>query len=160
MFIQLTYPTLAFVKPYLVSVLPAGSVSIETHARTFSSTGEKSSVHLSATLEVRSSLSYLPDQIISITSASDTPVHHTLRLLTPSPSAKSPLFLISTPTDRTIASAEGSTIWQVRLTPWSQQIDELVNAGSYSGALALLDTIDAALLPDKVPSYSKFRLIR
>lgn len=33
---------------------------------------------------------------------------------------------------------------------WAEQIDELVLNGLYADALALLDTIDAALLPDKV----------
>jgi hypothetical protein len=36
------------------------------------------------------------------------------------------------------------------MKPWSEQIDELVYDGSYSDALALLETIDEALLPDKV----------
>jgi Vam6/Vps39-like protein vacuolar protein sorting-associated protein 39 len=36
------------------------------------------------------------------------------------------------------------------MKPWAQQIDELVVAGSYVDALALLETIDQALLPDKV----------
>ena len=57
---------------------------------------------------------------------------------------------MTTPTDRTAAAAEGSFIWQFSMKPWSEQIDELVLAGKYSDALALLDTIDEALLPDKV----------
>jgi hypothetical protein len=38
------------------------------------------------------------------------------------------------------------------MKPWGEQVDELVDAGKYAEALALLDTIDAALLPDKVPN--------
>lgn len=79
-----------------------------------------------------------------------------LRLLTSSP-AKSRLFLISTPTDRTAAAAEGSSIWQVTMKPWSEQLDELVRDGQYSDALALLDSLDEATLPDKVgPSFFNF----
>jgi Vam6/Vps39-like protein vacuolar protein sorting-associated protein 39 len=58
--------------------------------------------------------------------------------------------MITTPIDKTAASTEGSSIWCFSMRPWSEQIDELVIAGQYSDALALLDTIDGALLPDKV----------
>ena len=76
--------------------------------------------------------------------------------MTTSSSAKFPLLLMTTPTDRTAAAAEGSSIWQFSMKPWSEQIDELVLAGKYSDALALLDTIDEALLPDKVGEHSLF----
>lgn len=33
---------------------------------------------------------------------------------------------------------------------WGDQIDELVVAGSYLDALSLLDTLDVAVVPDKV----------
>jgi len=33
---------------------------------------------------------------------------------------------------------------------WGKQIDELVVAGSYLAALSLLDTLDVAVVPDKV----------
>jgi len=33
---------------------------------------------------------------------------------------------------------------------WGEQVDELIDAGKYAEALALLDTIDTDLLPDKV----------
>jgi len=36
------------------------------------------------------------------------------------------------------------------MRPWPEQIDELVIADQYSDALALLDTVDGTLLPDKV----------
>ena len=36
------------------------------------------------------------------------------------------------------------------MRPWGEQVDELVDAGKYAEALALLDTIDATFLPDKV----------
>lgn len=38
----------------------------------------------------------------------------------------------------------------MRMKPWTDQIDELVAARSYTDAQALLDVIDQALLPDKV----------
>lgn len=36
------------------------------------------------------------------------------------------------------------------MKPWSEQIDELVQLGRYADALALLDTIEEAVLADKV----------
>jgi hypothetical protein len=36
------------------------------------------------------------------------------------------------------------------MKPWGEQVDELIDAGKYAEALALLDTIDTVLLPDKV----------
>jgi hypothetical protein len=67
-----------------------------------------------------------------------------------SSSAKCSLYMITTPIDKTAASMEGSSIWCFSMRPWPEQIDELVNAGQYSDALALLDTVDGGLLPDKV----------
>lgn len=40
------------------------------------------------------------------------------------------------------------------MQPWNEQIDELVKKGSYLEALALLESVDEALLPDKVLSES------
>ena len=73
-----------------------------------------------------------------------------VRLMISSPSAKSPVYMITTPTDKTAASIEGSSIWCFSMRPWPEQIDELVIADQYSDALALLDTVDGTLLPDKV----------
>ena len=50
--------------------------------------------------------------------------------MTTSSSPKFPLLLIATPTDRTAAAAEDSSIWQFSLKSWSEQIDELVLAGN------------------------------
>ena len=37
---------------------------------------------------------------------------------------------------------------------WGEQIDELLVAGSYLNALSLLDTLDPAVVPDKVDEPS------
>jgi hypothetical protein len=57
---------------------------------------------------------------------------------------------VTTPIDRSTAAAEGSSIWQVYMKTWAEQIDELVHSGHYADALALLDTVDQAVLSDKV----------
>lgn len=69
--------------------------------------------------------------------------------MTSSPSGKS-LFLVTTPTDKVAAATEGRTIWQFDMKPWAEQIDELVQSGQYADALALLGTLQEAVLPDKV----------
>ena len=58
--------------------------------------------------------------------------------------------MIRTPIDRATATAQGSAIWRVHMKSWGDQIDELVVAGSYLDALSLLDTLDVAVVPDKV----------
>lgn len=117
------------------------------------------SFYSSPVLQIHSSISLQLFQSLPLpfnsphSTSSPAPTNYTLRLLTPSPSAKSPLFLVSTPTDRVAAASEGSTIWCIRMKPWGEQIDELIDAGKYAEALALLDIIDVALLPDKVRSH-------
>ncbi|KAF9236310.1 hypothetical protein BU15DRAFT_89236 [Melanogaster broomeanus] len=60
----------------------------------------------------------------------------------------SPLFLLSAPLDRTLAAAEGTTIWRFTMRDWDAQIDELVERGSYTDALALLERVEG---PGKSP---------
>lgn len=157
---------LAFVKPYVFSVLPSGSVPTNSSKDNVGNSQSAPTFIQSSVVQIRSSLSLLPVQTLPFPfpnrSSSSTPVsdqppppaNSTIRLLTPSPDAKSPLFLITTPTDRANATAEGSSIWQFRMKPWGEQVDELVRDGLYSDALSLLETIDNAWLPDKVRGIS------
>lgn len=133
----------ALIKPYVVSILPAGAVQLsENLDQPLSQTPVQS-------LQIRSSLSQVPPQTLSLPFRNDASPS-SARLLTPSSSAKSPVFFITTPTDRTVAASEGSTIWKMDMRPWSEQIDEFVEQGQYSDALSLLETLDQAVLPDKV----------
>lgn len=99
-------------------------------------------------IQVQSSLSLQDVQFLLLPNASSSP--RALRLLTPSPSAKAPVFAISTPTDKNAAASEGSTLWVMRTKPWGEQIDELVDNEKYLEALSLLQTIEEATLQDKV----------
>ncbi|KAJ4480006.1 hypothetical protein J3R30DRAFT_3467312 [Lentinula aciculospora] len=139
---------IAFVKPYIFSVLPPGSVPSTNTDPT------QNSIPTSV-VQVRSSITLLPIQTYlypfreSSRSSSPTtvsqptaPVNATVRLITPSSSPKPSLLLVTTPTDRAAATSEGSSIWQFDMKPWSEQIDELVVAGKYSDALELLETTD------------------
>ena len=155
--------TVAFIRPYVFSVLPSGSVPIGDSKENLGNTTNSISFIQSTVVQIRSSLTLLPVQTLPFPFASRppssadvsnpssaTPANAVIRLLTPSPIDKSPLFLVTTPTDRTAAATDGSSIWQFRMKSWAAQIDELVQKGLYSDALLLLDIIDPVLLADKV----------
>jgi len=138
----------AFIDPYVFAVLPPGTVPSEQ------SDGVTPSFIPSSVVQVRSSISLASVQTVPFPPlpAGATPAasNYSIRLLTSSPSSKSPLCMIRTPIDRTTATAQGSTIWRVYMKSWGEQIDELVVAGSYLDALSLLDILDLAVVPDKV----------
>ena len=144
----------AFVKPYIFGILPAGTVPIDFANISPSTHSSQASFHPSPVLQIRSSLSLLPSQTLpfpfrSTTTSAPAP-QYTLRLLVASPAEKTPLFLVSTPADRATANLKGSSIWQFQMKSWGEQVDELVGAELYLDALALLETIDPTILPDKV----------
>ncbi|OJA17786.1 hypothetical protein AZE42_06585, partial [Rhizopogon vesiculosus] len=157
----------AFVSPYIFSILPPGTVPIPENGGTSTSSGSASAA---------SQLSFIPSPVVQIISSLTTqPVQTlpfpptplvspsatcTIRLLTSSPTAKAPLFLVATPNDRTVAAAEGSSIWQFQMKSWGDQIDELVQRGLYSDALSLIDTLDTDLLPDKDQRRTHVRALR
>ncbi|KAI0635691.1 hypothetical protein C8Q77DRAFT_1277165 [Trametes polyzona] len=152
---------LALVKPYVFAVLPPGSVPSSQIEGP--STAAPSSFVNSSVIEIRSSLSLSPVQTIPfppVSAAAPSTTAHAVRLLTPSPSYKSPLFVVSIPTDRTAAAASGHTIWRFSMKPWNRQIDELVETGSYTAALALLDSLDAALIADKERKQQQIRALQ
>lgn len=144
---------ISFVKPYIFGILPAGTVPIDFANISPSTHSSQASFHPSPVLQIRSSLSLLPSQTLpfpfrSTTTSAPAP-QYTLRLLVASPAEKTPLFLVSTPADRATANLKGSSIWQFQMKSWGEQVDELVGAELYLDALALLETIDPTILPDK-----------
>ncbi|KAG1770992.1 vacuolar sorting protein 39 domain 1-domain-containing protein [Suillus occidentalis] len=146
----------AFVNPYIFSILPPGTVPVPENGGTSLPSGSalaapQSSLIPSPVVQVISSLTTQSVQTLPFppTSSVSSAAMCTIRLLTSSPAAKAPIFLVATPSDRTVATSEGSSIWQIRMRSWGDQIDELVQRCLYSDALSLLDTLDKALLPDK-----------
>ncbi|KAG6849265.1 hypothetical protein H0H93_009921 [Arthromyces matolae] len=164
---------LAYIKPYIFSVLPPGCIPIQAAADSSNpnvATQSQPNFIPSSVLQIRSSLSLLTTQTIpfpftpsdstsSLSATAGTASNATIRLLTPITTEKAPLYLVTTPTDRTAASTEGSTIWHVKMKSWAEQIDELVQTGQYADALALLETVDEALLPDKEIRRTKIRAL-
>ncbi|KAF9472733.1 hypothetical protein BDN70DRAFT_886627 [Pholiota conissans] len=146
---------IAFVNPYIFSVLPAGTVPIPAQlsdtSSTISSTTQPSFIPTSV-LQIQSSLSLQIVQRLPFPfNASETTAiqNALIRLMTPSNTNKSPLYVLSTPVDKTAAASEGTSLWRFTMKPWSDQLDELVLAGQYSDALALLDALDDTAVPDK-----------
>ncbi|KAG6333670.1 hypothetical protein ID866_5413 [Astraeus odoratus] len=156
---------IAYVSPYVFSILPPGVVPIpEEEGSSSSASATQQSMIPAPVIQIVSSISSLPVQMLAYPfpqPSSNIPANAncTIRLLTASPSAKSPLFLISTPVDRALAATEGSSIWRFKMKSWNEQIDELVRKGSYSDALALLDSLDPSLLPDKDDRRTRVRAL-
>ena len=147
----------ALVRPYIFSILPAGSIPKTTGSISLPT---QASYISTAVVEIRSSISLTVSQLLSVPFATElSGAGHSARLLTPSPGSKSPLYLISTPTDRASATADGSTIWEFTMKSWADQIGELVREEAYSDALALLDSIDEAVLPEKVSFVNSFQCL-
>ncbi|KAF9509816.1 hypothetical protein BS47DRAFT_1411338 [Hydnum rufescens UP504] len=137
----------AFIRPFVLSTLPPTTASA-TLAQSI--------------IKIRSSLSLadvqtLPFPFSSPPDVPTSPPGASLRLLTASPGGKSPACLVTTPTDKVAAAAEGSTIWLLSMQSWGQQIDELVDARKYTDALVLLDTVDRSVLADKDRRISYIR---
>lgn len=94
----------------------------------------------------------MPASEISLVATNQTPATNNaqIRLMTPSPGSKSPLFVMTTPLDKHITATEGSSLWRLDMKPWVEQLDELVVKRSYSDALALLDILDEGQISNKV----------
>ena len=146
---------LAYVKPYLLNIQPIGSISAASLDPSISVPKGPTGFAQSPVLQVQSSLTLQHVQYIVLPSTVQTP--STLRLLTTYPGAKAPVFVVSTPQDRTAAAAEGSSIWLFYMRPWGEQVDELVEEEKYDDALALLESIDEATLSDKVCRFQTLR---
>ncbi|OJA10648.1 hypothetical protein AZE42_11959 [Rhizopogon vesiculosus] len=143
-----------FYLPYIFSILPPGTVPRPENGGTSTSSGSalaapQSSLIPSPVVQIISSLTMQPVQTLPfpLTPLVSLGATCTFRLLTSSPTV---FFLVATPNDRTVAAAEGSSIWQFQMKSWGDQIDELVQRGLYSDALSLVDTLDTDLLPHKV----------
>ncbi|KAF8634148.1 hypothetical protein AX15_001050 [Amanita polypyramis BW_CC] len=161
-----------FIKPYLFSILPAGTVPIPSPAEGSSSSVNPTQSFVPTTVvQIRSSLSLLPVQTlpfpfvdssgsyISLSTTLTAAQNAVVRLLTTSNHERPRLFMVTTPVDRAMAASEGSTIWQISMKTWSEQLDELVLEGRYSDALALLGVIDEAILPDKDQRAKRIRIL-
>lgn len=156
---------IAYVSPYVFSILPPGTVPVSEEGSSSSGLSTTPQTTIPApVVQVVSSISTAPVQTLPFPFPqpnSNVPANAncSIRLLTASLVAKSPLFLVSTPVDRTIATTEGSCVWKLEMKPWGEQIDELVQKGSYADALALLNTLDTAVLLDKDERCTRIRAL-
>lgn len=172
-----------YTKPYIISSFPPNSLPAPSDDPTTVSSAiiAQTPVIPNSALQIRSALSLQPVQTLkfpfiegparaaspsaaaakSSSAAKQTVVPpHTLRLLTVTPGngPSAPTFVISIPTDRTALASEGSTIWALILKPWNEQVDELVHAGKYADALALLGVV--SIQPDPTRHIRGLRAVQ
>ncbi|KAI6108185.1 hypothetical protein F5141DRAFT_1233060 [Pisolithus sp. B1] len=135
---------IAYVSTYVFSILPPGTVPVPDDE------GYESPA-LPSTQQTT-----IPAPVAQVIS-SNVPANPncSVRLLTGSLVANSPLFLVSTSVDRTTTTTEGSCVWKFEMRPWGEQIDELVRKGSYARTLALLITPDITALLHKSTTWSR-----
>ena len=137
----ITPESTVFLRPYIISVLPpmasglASKLSFSTPAA-FTPT---------PTIQVLSAKTLAEVQVLNV--PHDGAANYVLGLPTLSSGGKPPLFLISSPSDRT--EKDGHQIWRLEMERWGLQIDELVSKGQFEEALALLDGLDQVILEDK-----------
>ncbi|KAF9560733.1 hypothetical protein CPC08DRAFT_636245 [Agrocybe pediades] len=157
---------LFFVKPYILSVFPAGTIPTQAQSAILPGLQAQPSSNTTSVVQIRSLLSMQISQSLSFPFNVAEPLaaqNASIRVMTPSSSAQphsqSPIYLLSIPLDKAAAAAEGSTVWQLDMKPWPEQIDELVLAGKYADALALLDILDPKQLPDKEQRRIRIRAL-
>lgn len=132
-----------FVKPYVFAILPPSYRQTPAYPL----------------LQVRSAGTLLAVQTLPFpplveNAAGNTPLPSvgnapSVKLLTPSANGKPPLYVKVTPTERNALEKDGLSIWCLEMKSWGKQIDELVAAGEFQEALALLHSVDEVILEDK-----------
>ncbi|KZT39975.1 hypothetical protein SISSUDRAFT_1113449 [Sistotremastrum suecicum HHB10207 ss-3] len=150
-----------YIRPYFVSLLPAGSAS---SLITLSTQGAGPPSSPNPVLQAFSSLTLTSVQSLTFPFEGSLPEvtqpTHSLRVLTGTSSGTSHAYFVSTPTDRTLLANQGSDIWYLSRKSWDAQIDELVENEAYDDALALLSYLDERALPDKEQRTSLVQTLR
>lgn len=152
----ITWPALAdeaaFTRPYVLASVPASSALVtlpRIHVRSCLSLSETQTLVYPFNEDKASTEGTQPSSL-PVSSSSSNTLSATLRLLTASHSTNSPTFVLSTPTEKAALTANGSTIWALKMQDWGSQIDELVSEGQFEEALTLMGSLDVAILPDMV----------
>lgn len=129
-----------YVKPYVLSILPPSGRQLPA----------------SPLLQVRSASTLVAVQTLPFPPATEVSSfsikagnYPSVRHLTSSTGNKPPLYVKVTPTERGALEKDGSSIWCLEMKSWGKQVDELVEAGEFQEALALLNSVDEILLEDK-----------
>ncbi|KDN52129.1 hypothetical protein K437DRAFT_232725 [Tilletiaria anomala UBC 951] len=141
-----------FLRPYILSVLPPTGASFSSKL-TFNY-GAGAPATSKTTIQVLSARTLAEVQNLTLpTGAPDekdaTTQVRLIHLPTLSAGGKPPLYIVSSPADRSILEKDGVMIWRLEMEHWGTQIDELVRKGGFEEALALLDSIDQIILEDK-----------
>lgn len=152
--------------PFLASILPS------SHGSSLLPPSTTANLPAHPSIQIQSSTTLTTLQTIAlptlIPNSTTGPLHaHALHHLTPSlpPSSQSseprpPLFVVSTPTERSGLAAEGgSKLWWISFQDVGLTVDELVSDGSYAEALALAQTADDRQLPNRTERLTLLRAL-
>lgn len=156
----------ASTSPFLASILPS------SHGSSLLPPSTTANLPAHPSIQIQSSTTLTTLQTIAlptlIPNSTTGPLHaHALHHLTPSlpPSSQSseprpPLFVVSTPTERSGLAAEGgSKLWWISFQDVGLTVDELVSDGSYAEALALAQTADDRQIPNRTERLTLLRAL-
>ncbi|WWD16424.1 hypothetical protein CI109_100850 [Kwoniella shandongensis] len=141
----------AFANPYIYSIVPVVPTSSSSTASTAVPVPTLQ-VHLAPTLTLRQTLALPSPSTGGLTVTSLVTTSTAAPQSTPAanmlPSTK--LLFVSTPTDKTLAATEGSTIWGVRADHIGHEVDELVRQGRIGDAIGLVEAVgESGLSPSR-----------
>ncbi|ORY29789.1 hypothetical protein BCR39DRAFT_588162 [Naematelia encephala] len=139
---------IGYASPYIYTAVPV----VQSTASSSGNLPPTSTIqiHLSPTLSHRQTISLPgpPTGALSVTSMISVsgPPTTPAQAMSAAPKA----LFISTPTDRNLVTAEGSSVWLVRSGDIGEQVDELVREGHLSDAIGLVEAVgDSGLAPKR-----------
>ncbi|KAK8861657.1 hypothetical protein IAR55_002480 [Kwoniella newhampshirensis] len=132
---------LAFANPYIYSIVPVVPTTSASAASTIPVPTLQ--IHLAPTLTLRQTLALPAPSTGGLTVNSLVATSSANPQSTPAAnmSASTKLLFVSTPTDKTAAALEGSTIWGVRAGDIGDEVDELVRQGRVGDAIGLVESV-------------------
>ncbi|KAK4684616.1 Vam6/Vps39-like protein vacuolar protein sorting-associated protein 39, partial [Tremellales sp. Uapishka_1] len=132
---------LAFSNPYIYSVVTTAASSSTAVGSSATVPISAVQIHLAPTLTLRQTIP------IPSPSAGTWTVRGFTNTSSLSSLANTRMLFVSTPTDKTLALNEGSSIWALRVSEVGDQIDELVKEGRVTDAIGLVEAVGEEGLP-------------
>ncbi|KEI41687.1 uncharacterized protein L969DRAFT_85502 [Mixia osmundae IAM 14324] len=69
------------------------------------------------------------------------------------------LYALSIATDSQGGRGSRTRLWQITMSSWSSQLDQLTRQGDYQEASALLGSLDQSVLPDKMTRFRRLQIL-
>ncbi|EIW66424.1 hypothetical protein TREMEDRAFT_70067 [Tremella mesenterica DSM 1558] len=124
---------LEFSNPYIYSVV--------TSPTTAGPPSTALQVHLGPTLSLRHTVPIPAPTTGSMSVSSSTLITPTGRSPAESLASGTKLCFVSTPTDKTLAQSEGSSVWALQAGDLGEDVDDLVREGKIGDAIGLVDAV-------------------